>query len=81
MSVKNLPTYYGELSYSIKKQGNTYNFNIVGDLKLPAKGIKIQNFNASKMPKNVTVNGKQIKTFTEKYIQIMQSPANVMIEY
>ena len=81
MSVKNLPTYYGEISYSIKKEANTYKFNIVGDLKLPSNGIKIQNFNGSKLPKNVTVNGKEITTFTDKYIQIMQSPAEVVIEY
>lgn len=81
MSISNLPTYYGEVSYSIKKEANTYKFNIVGDLKLPSNGIKIQNFNGSKMPKKVTVNGKEIKTFTDKYIQIMQSPAEVVIEY
>ncbi len=81
MSISNLPTYYGEISYSIKKDGNTYRFNITGDLKLPANGIKIQNFNGSKMPKKVTVNGTEIKTFTDKYIQVMQSPANIFIEY
>ncbi|MDR3652912.1 MAG: discoidin domain-containing protein [Paludibacter sp.] len=81
MSVNHLPTYYGEVSYSIKKDGNSYHFNISGDLKLPANGIKIQNFNDSKMPKKVTVNGKEIKTFTDKYIQIMLSPANVVIDY
>jgi len=81
MSVSNLPTYYGEVSYSIKKDINAYHFTITGDLKLPANGIKIQNFNSSKLPKKVSVNGKEIKTFTDKYIQIMQSPAEVVIEY
>jgi hypothetical protein len=81
MSVSHLPTYYGEVSYSIKKNGNSYQFNITGDLKLPANGIKIQNFNDSKMPKKVTVNRTEIKTFTDKYIQIMQSPSDVVIEY
>lgn len=81
MSVKNMPTYYGEISYSIKKEGDSYHFNVTGDLKLPANGMKIQNFNGSKLPKKVLVNGKEIKTFTDKYIQIMQSPAEVVIEY
>lgn len=81
MSVENLPTYYGEISYSIKKEGNSYRFTISGDLKLPSNGIKIQNFNGSKMPAKVTVNGKAIRTFTDKYIQIMNSPAEVVIEY
>ena len=81
MSVNNLPTYYGEVSYNLKKEGNAYNFNITGNLKLPANGIKILNFNGSKMPKKVTVNGKEITTFTDKYIQITQSPADLVIEY
>ncbi len=81
MSVSKLPTYYGEISYSIKRVDNAYHFNITGDLKLPTNGIKIQNFNGSKLPKKVSVNGKEIKTFTDKYIQIMQSPAEIVIEY
>ena len=81
MSVCHLPTYYGEVSFSIKKVENAYHFNLTGDLKLPANGIKIQNFNSSKLPKKVSVNGKEITTFTDKYIQIQQSPAEVVIEY
>ena len=50
MSVENLPTYYGEISYSIKKVNNKYRFSITGDVKLPANGIKIRNFNGSKLP-------------------------------
>lgn len=81
MSVKNLPTYYGEISYSIKKDNNKYLFDISGDLKLPANGMKIQNFNGSKMPKKVTVNGKEVLSYTDKYIQVTDSPSNVIIEY
>jgi hypothetical protein len=50
MSVENLPTYYGELSYSIKKENDEYHFSIYGDVKLPKGGIKIKNFNGSKLP-------------------------------
>lgn len=81
MSVQHLPTYYGEVSYSIKKEGNAYQFDISGNLKLPANGIKIQNFNGGKLPKKVMVNGQEVRTFTDKYIQVMQSPAEVRIEY
>ena len=58
MSVENLPTYYGEISYSIKKDKDKYVFSISGDVKLPSGGIKIKNFNGSKLPVKVTVNGK-----------------------
>ena len=81
MSVENLPTYYGEISYSIKKDGDKYYFSIYGDLNLPENWIKIKNFNGSKLPVNVTVNGKEIKDFNEKEISVNEFPAEVELYY
>lgn len=81
MSVKNLPTYYGEISYSIKKGKDNYQFTITGDVKLPANGIKIKNFNGSKMPTKVTINGLESKTFNQKEIDVPIIPAEVLIFY
>jgi hypothetical protein len=81
MSIEHLPTYYGEISYSIKKSSNSYIFSIKGDLKLPANGINIRNFNASKLPAKVTVNGTLIKEFNAKEITVKQIPAEVIIYY
>ena len=81
MSVENLPTYYGEISYSIKKGSDHYRFSFAGDVKLPANGIKIRNFNGSKLPSKVTVNGSEIKEFNEKEITVRQIPAEVLIYY
>ena len=81
MSVENLPTYYGEISYSIKKENDKYRFSIYGDVKLPANGIKIRNFNASKLPIKVTVNGIDIKDYNEKEITVKEFPAEVVIYY
>jgi len=81
MSVENLPTYYGEISYSIKKVSDNYHFSITGDVKLPANGIKIKNFNGSKLPKKVTVNGNEIKEYNEKEISTKEMPAEIMIYY
>jgi F5/8 type C domain len=81
MSVENLPTYYGELSYSIKKDKNKYVFSIFGNIKLPVNGIKIKNFNGSKLPAKVTVNGDVIKDFSEKEISVKSFPAEVVIQY
>jgi len=81
MSVENLPTYYGEISYSIKKESSNYRFVIKGDVKLPANGINIRNFNASKLPVKVTVNGTEIKEFNEKEISVKVIPAEVVIYY
>lgn len=81
MSIGNLPTYYGEISYAIIKDNNKYNFSISGDVKLPANGIKIRNFNGSKLPVRVTVNGAERTDFSEKEILVNTVPAEVMIYY
>ena len=81
ISVENLPTYYGEISYSIKKEDDNYHFSIYGDVKLPECGIKIKNFNGSKLPAKVLVNGKAIKDFSENEISVKEFPATVMINY
>jgi len=81
MSIENLPTYHGEISYSIKKEKNKYHFSIHGDVRLPDNGIKIKNFNGSKLPVRVTINGKDRKDFTEKEIVVNEFPAEVVIYY
>ncbi|MCU0369781.1 MAG: hypothetical protein MUC31_00040, partial [Bacteroidales bacterium] len=81
MSVEHIPTYYGEISYSIKKEKNKYMFSIYGDVELPENGIKIKNFNSSKLPVKVTVNGKEINDFNEKEIPVMEFPADVVMYY
>jgi hypothetical protein len=81
MSIENLPTYYGEVSYSIKKEENKYRFSIYGDIKLPNGGIKIKNFNGSKLPAKVLVNGKESKEFSEKEITVSEFPAELVIYY
>lgn len=81
MSVENLPTYYGEISYSVRKEQDKYRFSISGDVKLPANGINIRNFNGSKPPLKVTVNGVGIKDFSQKEILVKELPAEVVIYY
>ena len=81
MSVENLPTYYGEISYAIKKEKGNYTFSISGNAKLPVNGIKIKNFNASRLPEKVIINGKQIIDFSAKEIPVKEFPAEVKIFY
>lgn len=81
MSIENLPTYYGELSYSIKKENTSYIFNIYGNVELPKNGLKIKNFNGSKLPQKVYVNGKEITCFSNKEINVTEFPATVEIKY
>lgn len=81
MSVENLSTYYGELSYSIKKEDDEYHFSIYGDVKLPKGGINIKNFNGSKLPHKVIVNGNETKAFTKNAITIKELPVEIVISY
>ncbi len=81
MSVENLPTYYGDISYTIKKDHRTYRFSISGNVSLPANGIKIRNMNRSQPPVRVTINGSDTREFSEKEITVRACPAEVMIYY
>lgn len=81
MSVKNLPTYHGEISYSVRKDGNHYNFSITGDIDLPEGGIRIRNFNGKKMPSAVTVNGDAMTDFNDREIKVRAVPADLVIYY
>lgn len=81
MSVENLPTYYGEISYSIKKEIDHYRFLISGDVKLTKNGIKIKNFNGSKLPKKISVNGLEIHDFDENDIPTKEFPVEIIIYY
>lgn len=81
MSVMNLPTYYGEISYSIKKEGFNYHFSISGDLNLPVNGLMIRNFNGCRLPLRVVINGMESTDFNEKQINVKALPADIMIYY
>ena len=81
ISVENLPTYYGEISYSVKKDNDKYFFTIYGDVNLPVNGIRIKNFNRSKLPVKVSINGNETRDFNDKEITVRKLPAEVVIYY
>lgn len=81
ISVENLPTFYGEISYSIKKYKNKFDISIFGDLNIPAGKIILKNFNSSKLPTKVLINGKESKRFTKDSIIIDEFPAKIEVFY
>ena len=81
MSIENLPTYYGDLSYSIKKNEDTYTVKFYGDISLPLGGFVIKNFPVDKTPASVSVNGKSLKNFDKNSILVHEFPATVEINY
>ena len=74
MSVENMPTYYGDISYSVKRDNNSYHFTINGDVNLPTNGIRIKNFNGFRLPSMVTIDGVESKEFNENEIIVMSIP-------
>ncbi len=81
MSVEHLPTYYGDLSYSVKKNNSAYTVKLYGKLQLPKGGIILKNFSGKKLPMSVSVNGKNIFDFTNDKIVVREFPATVLINY
>lgn len=81
MSVENLPTYYGDISYSIIKEENKFNINVYGNITLPSGKIILRNFNSSKLPVKILINGKESKAFTKNSILINEFPSKVEIFY
>jgi hypothetical protein len=81
MSIENLPTYYGELSYSIKNDENLYTIKFYGNITLPPGGFVIKNFPVNKNPVSVSVNGNSLEKFEKDSIRIHQFPSIVEISY
>lgn len=80
ISVMNLPTYYGDLNYRIKKSNQEYIVNLWGSVHLPDGNLILKNLRKEK-PKNVFVNGVGITDFDIKKIVIKQFPAEVRVMY
>jgi hypothetical protein len=80
ITVKNQSTYYGDISYSIKKEGDDYLAEFSGNIKMPGGKIKLENFRNEK-PKEVIINDKVSGNYTDKEIVIDKFPASVRIKY
>lgn len=74
IEVKNLPTYYGSLSYTAKKEKDKVLFNITGDIKLPEGGIRVKN-RSGLMPYEVKINGRKVEYYGRDEIRINEFPA------
>ena len=78
--VDKMPTYYGDISYSVKKFYNGYKVDISGDIQVPMDKIIFKNFKKS-IPSKVLVNGVISNNFNENDIFVKKSPVSIIIEY
>ncbi|MBN1384286.1 MAG: discoidin domain-containing protein [Elusimicrobia bacterium] len=79
VGIKNAPTYWGNLSYTMKKTGNNINVKIEGDLKVPGKIILKSPL--AKSIKSVKINNKAYKNFSQTEVVINKIPTEVEIQY
>ena len=80
IAVKDLPTYYGALNYSMKKTGNHVSIAMEGNLRIPKGGIILK----SPLEKPVTsaaVNGKAVIADKAGEIIIGAVPAKIELSY
>jgi hypothetical protein len=81
VGVKNLPTYYGNLSYSLRLKGKgTLRLKLEGNLVLPPGGIVVK----PPLPRpirQVEVNGRALTEFTTDTFTCRECPAEVVVRF
>ena len=81
VGVKRLPTYYGVLSYTLRREApDALRLRVSGDLTVPPGDIVIR----PPVPQPltaVTVNGRPVQTFTADSATIGEFPADVVLQY
>jgi hypothetical protein len=78
IEVSEMPTYYGKISYSVKKQGNIISIKIDGSVRIPTGGIILKNKYLIQDEDKVTINGKPEKF--DKKIKITSLPCQILIQ-
>jgi hypothetical protein len=80
VAVRDLPTHYGKLSYTLRKEGvNTLYVSIFGELAVPPGQIVVKPPLPAPLVQ-VEVNGEDIHTFDAESIVINQCPAEIIMK-
>jgi hypothetical protein len=81
VGVKNLPTYYGNLSYSLRIKGKSIlRVKLTGDLVVPPGGIVVM----PPLPRpirQVEINGRILSDFKPDRFTCTECPAEVLVRY
>lgn len=81
IGIKNFPTHYGELSYTIKKTGDNLLEIKISELRNMPKGGIIFNSPLSLPIKSVTYNDKEWNRYLKDKIFIVKLPAVILVDY
>jgi hypothetical protein len=81
VGVKNLPTYYGNLTYSLRLKGkDTLRLGLRGDLVVPPGGIVVM----PPLPRpirQVKVNGRVVGDFQPDSFTFTECPAQALVRF
>jgi hypothetical protein len=80
VQVSSLPTYYGNISYSMKKEGKKVLVSLGGDVRVPSGNIVLKS-PLSKKIKSATVDGRKVAKLNRKEVVIGKLPARVELTY
>ena len=81
VGVKNLPTYYGDLTYSLRLEGtDTMRLRLEGDLVIPPGGVVVM----PPLPRSirqVTINGRVLSSFEPDRFKCTECPAEALVKF
>jgi len=80
VSVSNLPTYYGKISYSLKKEDDVLKIRVWGDATSPPRGFVFKLPWAKKI-KEINLGEKKWEGFSGEEIVFSDLPVNLVIYY
>jgi len=79
ISIGRLPTYYGSINYTMKKDDGVVKVKVWGNVQVPGN-IVVKN-TLSVPIKTVEVNGKRWKEFSKDEVTVKKLPADIIIQY
>jgi hypothetical protein len=80
VSVRDMPSFFGKTSYSIKKSGDTVMAHVEGTAE-PEKGFVFKSPFPDRKITGVKVNNKKWDNFTDKDVSFPETPAEIEIKY
>ncbi|MFA6598124.1 MAG: discoidin domain-containing protein [Ignavibacteriaceae bacterium] len=82
ISCNNLQTYYGTISYSIKRnKDKSFDILIDGKMKIPDGGIVLKKLPLTSLPTKIVINGNEHKFSPSEDITISKFPSRIKIIY
>ncbi len=80
ISIKNLPTFFGNVSYSMAKKDNKVKVEITCNVDSSCKMMVLKS-PLEKQVKNILVNGKEFHNFKDNNIYLNPNDKEILIEY